>query len=996
MNIAFLVLALTSLQAARPVIQENDIPAAPVSREAVRTMHYYPDGRDIVCLDGDGRYTRPLYGTGTTFRLETSDRPVFAVYDRSDSFNFTFYLDGKPLDEAAHCIARYRGGVREYELSDPSWGGGRLCVSAMASFFEEGAIWKFDARGFDAAPSLKVVRRRIACTKMFRAGDLGTDPREYFEAAQDDPGESLEWSAEGETYVRYRHKKVLELSDVEVYGAEAAAQKRREERIEFNTPDPFINTIGSCLTEAVEGIWDDESGTWLHGANGWRTQLAGWRGAFAGDATGLHERSRHHFDTYLESMITDTPAVLDHPQPDPAANLCRGVHEWGTPLYSNGYIPRRPHRREISHYDMNLNFFDELLEHVNYDADTVYLRKIWPYLGLHLDWEKRNFDPDSDHLYDAYCCIWASDALYYNSGAVTHSSAYNWRCNSMAARIAEILGENPEPYRQEADAILEALDSRLWLPDEGHWAECQDYMGLRRLHKDAAVWSVYVPVDCGACTPDQAWRATGYVSSHIPHIPVRYRYDRAALRGLGLTLPPPDRDLETISTSDWMPYAWSTNNVAHEEVTNTALAFFKAGRADEGFRLLKSTLVDEMYLGLCPGNFGQISHYDKARAETYRDFADNVGITARTLVSGLFGIQPEALRGRCVIAPGFPSDWKKASVKTPYLSYSWRREGRKDVYEIEQHFPRPLTIVVRQYGREGKFVEVAGTCAERQTIVVDSRGLGKAAGVRSRYKRAKFSRKEVGALGLGRIRARSEKVMVDISASFNSNVDDVFRNEYLSPRSPYTTLSLPKQGVSEWCRPLETFEIEDEGFREQCRSGVFDTGLSLTFLSPPQGRNIAYASLWDNYPGAVEVPLEGRARAAYLLMAGTTQNMQSHIANGRVTAVYADGSTTQMQLVNPYNWCPIERDYFVDGLAFSAAPLLPYRVLLSDGSVSRNLCADGLLDVDPDSADSRYIPSGACQILRMPLDRSKSLKALRVEALSCDVVIGLMAVTLEK
>ncbi len=32
---------------------------------------------------------------------------------------------------------------------------------------------------------------------------------------------------------------------------------------------------------------------------------------------------------------------------------------------------------------------------------------------------KNTWDSDNDGLYDAYCCIWASDALQYNSGAVT-------------------------------------------------------------------------------------------------------------------------------------------------------------------------------------------------------------------------------------------------------------------------------------------------------------------------------------------------------------------------------------------------------------------------------------------------------------------------------------------------------------------------------------------------------------------------------------------------
>ena len=133
----------------------------------------------------------------------------------------------------------------------------------------------------------------------------------------------------------------------------------------------------------------------------------------------------------------------------------------------------------MHHYDMNLNYIDELLWHFCYDADTVMMRRMWPVLTSHLAWEKRNFDPDNDHLYDAYCCIWASDALWYNGGAVTHSSAYNYRGNLLAARMAEILGEDPKPYRTEAEAILKAMNDRLWLSDRGHWAEYQDLMGYK-------------------------------------------------------------------------------------------------------------------------------------------------------------------------------------------------------------------------------------------------------------------------------------------------------------------------------------------------------------------------------------------------------------------------------------------------------------------------------------------------------------------------------------
>ena len=86
--------------------------------------------------------------------------------------------------------------------------------------------------------------------------------------------------------------------------------------------------------------------------------------------------------------------------------------------------------------------------------------------------------------------------------------------------MAEILGEDPKPYRTEAEAILKAMNDRLWLSDRGHWAEYQDLMGYKRKHESAALWSIYTPIDCGVTTDEQAWLSTQYVIDNIPHIPV--------------------------------------------------------------------------------------------------------------------------------------------------------------------------------------------------------------------------------------------------------------------------------------------------------------------------------------------------------------------------------------------------------------------------------------------------------------------------------------------
>ncbi len=904
-----------------------------------RSLQYYPEGRDIVCVNGDNRYTRALYGGYTDFRVETSDRPLFATFSGKNHRNVRFRLKVKgktiALEQTARCEARYHAGKRSYRLTDPAFGRGTVDVTVLAAPDDEAAVWQFQTHGLPADAVLQCVVCRVKAKSFSRWGDLNADPRDGFDPdAEETDKMTAEWKVgDGISYavVAVGADGNYTLSTPVGAAAQALFDKAMDHhrwlasQIVFDTPDPYINTLGAALMAAADGAWDGE--VWLHGAIAWRMPLNGWRAGYLADVLGLRQRAHSHFSAYAQSQVANVPPVLPHPAQDPEKGLASAAKTWGSQMYSNGYICRRPHRDDIMHhYDMNLNFIDELLWHFQYEADTTYMRKMWPVLVSHLQWEKRNFDPDDDGLYDGYCCIWASDALYYSSGAVTHASAYNYRAHALAARIAEFIGENPEYFKREAQKTLEAMNRRLWISQRGHWAEYQDFMGLKRLHTHAALWSIYTPIDCGAASAEMAFRATQYVDSCIPHIPVVI--DKAA---------PAERHLQTISTSDWLPYEWSINNVAAEEVMHMALAYFLAGRQEEGFNLLKANIMDQAYLGDSPGNFGQVSYYDKARGELYRDFSDNTGISARTFLQGLFGIVPDALNGRCILRPGFPEHWKRASVSTPYFKYSFRRVGNKEIYEIEQNFAQPLQIVLRQNTGYG-YVETVGSSEKKQTIIV------------KRPKR----------VGAPKPLVTAERVD---GTAWGNNFDDV-QTERLAPVD-----------ISRCFNSQVSVDIAG----------------GIPFRFPQQGRNIVYTSLWDNYPDAVEIPLSGSASHAYLLMAGSTNHMQSRIDNGVVTVRYTDGSADTLRLCNPHNWCPIEQDYYEDGLAFHAAQPRPYRLDFASLRVSRQLMPMG----DRYGYEQRYFEKGAGIVLDMPLNRSKQLQSLTLRTLSNDIVVGLMAVTLQ-
>jgi hypothetical protein len=108
--------------------------------------------------------------------------------------------------------------------------------------------------------------------------------------------------------------------------------------------------------------------------------------------------------------------------------------------------------------------------------------------------------------------------------------------------------------------------------------------------------------------------------------------------------------------------------------------------------------------------------------------------------------------------------------------------------------------------------------------------------------------------------------------------------------------------------------VNDSGFRAAARNDLFATPFGLKFTTPTAAEkpNIAFTSLWDNYPNSLSVPLSGKASHAYLLMAGSTNHIQSRMENGRVTVRYTDGSESVLKLINPETWAPIERDYFTD------------------------------------------------------------------------------------
>src|SRR6266702_93495 len=448
------------------------------------------------------------------------------------------------------------------------------------------------------------------------------------------------------------------------FAARSAQVEAIAQTLRIETPDEYVNAAGAAIGIAADTIWDAKQECVMHGGVAWRSGLAGSRGPYSLDAPGNPDRAKLHFRHWLKRQNV-TPVTTADPATGPWDANMHLARKEGL-LHSNGDLSN-------NHYDMNMVFMDVLLRHLMWTGDLEFAREIWPALQRHLAWEhrlfRRTYAGDGGKelpLYEAYAAIWASDNLQYNGGGAAHSSAYNVFALRTAAKLAKLLGEDGAAYEAEAGLIHPAMQELLWLAGQGAFGESKDLLGPQTVYTNPALWTVYHTIDSEVPTPRQAWQMVAERLAIFKRVPIH---------GDGVSQPQAGGGWYMLACSDWLPYVWSLNLLLLAETAHMALAMWQAGMKDEAYRIFKGSLLDSMYMGLCPGNFHMTSALDVHRKEAQRDFGDPIGISSRALVEGLFGVQPDLIAGEVRIRPGFPSDWDRASLMHKDFDLVWHREG---------------------------------------------------------------------------------------------------------------------------------------------------------------------------------------------------------------------------------------------------------------------------------------------------------------------------------
>ncbi len=518
---------------------------------------------------------------------------------------------------------------------------------------------------------------------------------------------------------------VVETSVSESNLAEQFAQRRDDlkqiaGRLNWSTPDPYLDGVASALGIAADAIWDEDQGCVMHGAVAWRTPLAGWRGPYMLDIVGHHDRMRRHLRHWIARQNVSAVdngssgvatlrgfAQIKEAEGAPDPNSAQSRSE--KLLHSAGDLSH-------NHYDMNLVFFDALLRHLHWTGDIDFAREVWPALERHAAWERRLFRRDYGTaaeplpLYEAYAAIWASDNLQYNGGGAAHSSAYNLYLNQSMAQLSGQLKLSPEigaSYQAEADLISRAMRKLLWMDERGAFAEGREWLGERKLVENPAVWTMYQAIDSEVGDRKQAWQIASERLRTLRKIPVI---------GDGV---PKDAGWQ-LACSDWQPYVWSLTLLVLAENLATALALFQAGLARDGYALLRGSLLDAAYRGLCPGNFPMSLQLDPHRQESQRDFGDPVGCASRAIVEGLWGLRPDLLNGRLTICPQLPLEWTEATLRHPGILIHYQFHERTEIWNIQPSFAKAPRLILELPARTTRLPKVKINGHPQQVHCIDA------------------------------------------------------------------------------------------------------------------------------------------------------------------------------------------------------------------------------------------------------------------------------------
>lgn len=811
-----------------------------------------------------------------------------------------------------------------------------------------------------------------------------------------------------------------------------------QDRLKINTPDAYLNAVASASVAAVDGTWYPP--VFVHGALQWNVRYPGWRTIFGGTMYGWHDRVKAEAKFYTDSQVRTSEKKF--PEPDTTNQLT--IQGPDSRFYGLGRI-----MQDQGVYNMQSQFFDQMIEEYRWTNDPELLSFFREALALHLKWQQECFDSDGDGVYESYINVWPTDSQWYNGGGTAEETSYAYRGHAAARDMARNAGDiKAEQYHEEIlNKIRKNFFETLWIKNKGYSASYRESGPHKRLHENPWLYSIFLPVEAGLITPMQAIESVYYSEWALQN-------DRMPAGG------------RRVWTSNWVPGTWSVRELWPGDNYALALAYFRAGLPNDAWDIMRGTFMYNAFNDVSPGNLGG--------QQGGIDFGDCVHPFTRTLISGLYGYQPDYPNNKVTISPNFPAHWNYASIEIPDVKINFNRDknqyrfdfvlqnraalelnlpvqckgvkrvtvngnpvswtmlpgagrsiiqlllpsslGGKIVIDTEGEIPYYAPALIK--ANVGEEIKLQPEDVDAIVGIEDPQSVFEKTKIRKNVFRGKTAKNpgyhtvvlkvRTGGMLQWRIyridvadiegeRLFASRFLdnlppnasweaIDIHELHNADITAIYRQKYLTPRPTTVSTQLGTDGYSPWTfkywnsYPPEIRLDSVDGMMNEKDEIMTPQGVPFRWNS--KNVNIAFTSLWDNYPAKIEFPINKTGTAIYFLVSGSTNVMQCQIANAVIRLYYADGKTDSLELIPPVNYWNVSTI-----TANATAP----------GQDSRN---DYTAEIDkfcmPAVLPQTVQLGEHCRamLLNLKLRKGKQLKSIILETLSQEVVVGLMGITI--
>ena len=514
---------------------------------------------------------------------------------------------------------------------------------------------------------------------------------------------------------------------------------------------------------------------------------------------------------------------------------------------------------------------DQVWWHYAWTGDRRFVRDLWPAVRKAVACQRKRNDPDGDGLFRDYYEYWNCDSNGKGPKSAA-SSAMSWAMLDRATRLAAVVGDATaeREYRALAEKTRSEIFKQLWREDEGRLGS----IGADEIWRGhPQTWEEYLAVNAGLLDPQQGRRAMRWIASH-------YGFQ-------------PQPGVQLLACSDWWPIRWSVQWVPTGDTCLAALAGMKSGDADLWWPYLK-TVVGSAFRSEFPGINMGIANTGAGGGD--REDVDSVDPHLQVAMRGLFGIEPAVQEGRIDICPAFPSTWQYADIRTPDVSYEYRREGDRATFRI--HTPRALVKRVRGNLTGPETV----TLREVESVVTVNLGPAVAPPKPAQeptilVQVAPQPLPKAPAPSKGSPVPKSRLVLVDLSKTCNVTLETLMTTPFVFDYADH-----PQPLVSWWGNPAITMPPSPR---------VVETAEGLLFLTSGRPRpglgqrpnNLLALSSWrpNPFPAAAVVSIGMKCQRVYLLLQSYVHPMKNYIPNGEVVLHYSDGRQSIESLVPPFN-----------------------------------------------------------------------------------------------